>query len=69
MRIMTSIKFNNGEIQNYFEVENFKMSADCKLASFSCKDINTDNMNTYKKNVFINVNNVFSIEHCDMDEV
>ena len=69
MKIMISIKFNNGEIMNYFEVENFKMSAETHSATFDCKDINTENMKCFKKKVFINVNNIYSIETTYMDEV
>lgn len=70
-RIMITVKLNNGEIETYFEVENFKMNPDNKLVTFECKDntINNGEVKIYTKKVLVNLDNVYSMETVNMDEM
>lgn len=71
MKIMIVVKLNNGEMFTYFEVENFKMNPDNKLVTFECKDDTVKNgeVKIYTKKVLINLDNVYSMETLNMDEV
>ena len=71
MKVMIVVKLNNGEMFTYFEVENFKMNPDNKLVTFECKDDTVTNgeVKIYTKKVLINLDNVYSMETMNMDEV